>query len=329
MTQKNYSLEELNLESTLGGEGLETSRRQIPVIDMSDFENRKQEIADQLWAAASVTGFFQLGNHGISVEAIDEIFTVSKQFFELPEAVKAACPLKGGGKNAGWESKAQVRPSTKKADQKESYQITRPNMDGVWPTEAEFPGFREKVLSYEAQCWQLGMKVLSCFALKMGFDEDFFTELHNPKSDEYQSTLRLLHYYPFDLAELEPGEWRAGAHTDFDCLTLLFQKDGQEGLQVCPGNEANSGEWTSVAAKTGLVTCNIGDMLMRWSDDELKSTLHRVRFPSGTGRVDSRYSVAFFCQANRSAMIQGPKKRYPAISAEDYLKQRIAANFSY
>jgi isopenicillin N synthase-like dioxygenase len=29
--------------------------------------------------------------------------------------------------------------------------------------------------------------------------------------------------------------WRAGAHTDFDCLTLLHQKTGQGGLQVCPG----------------------------------------------------------------------------------------------
>jgi hypothetical protein len=70
--------------------------------------------------------------------------------------------------------------------------------------------------------WALGMKVLSCFALKLGFTPDFFTECHDPLSSEYQSTLRLLHYLPMIDAKPEDFTgWRAGAHTDFDCLTLL------------------------------------------------------------------------------------------------------------
>jgi isopenicillin N synthase-like dioxygenase len=36
--------------------------------------------------------------------------------------------------------------------------------------------------------------------------------------------------------------WRAGAHTAFDCLILLFLQDGQGGLQVCPGKEVDSQE---------------------------------------------------------------------------------------
>lgn len=40
-----------------------------------------------------------------------------------------------------------------------------------------------------------------------------------------------------------------------------------------------------------------------------------------------RYSLAFFCQANRDAVIEGPSKRYPAITAGDFLRQRVAANF--
>jgi isopenicillin N synthase-like dioxygenase len=329
MENDDYSLHELRLESTLGGEGSDTDRRTIPVIDMSSFRERKALIAEELWDAATTTGFFQLSNHGINTEDIEEAFEFSKRFFALSEQIKSDLPLKGGGKNAGWESKAQIRPSTRKADQKESYQITRPNMEGVWPSESDFPEFKSTLLKYENQCWELGMKVLSCFALKLGFDETFFTQVHNPESSEYQSTLRLLHYYPIERSDMSDGEWRAGAHTDFDCLTLLFQKDGQDGLQVCPGLEAESGEWTSVRAKTDLVTCNIGDMLMRWSDDELKSTLHRVRFPKNEEGLGSRYSLAFFCQADKSAIIQGPKKRYEAISAENYLKERIAANFTY
>ncbi|MGO7353086.1 2OG-Fe(II) oxygenase family protein, partial [Rhizobium ruizarguesonis] len=49
--------------------------------------------------------------------------------------------------------------------------------------------------------------------------------------------------------------------------------------QVCPGKDAALKELTDVPPRKGYITCNIGDMLMRWSDDQLQSTLHRVRMP--------------------------------------------------
>ncbi|WP_317930049.1 isopenicillin N synthase family dioxygenase [Halioxenophilus sp. WMMB6] len=329
MTKSNYPLDELNLESTLGSQGRETSKRTLPVISLENFAERKAEIADQLWLAATDVGFFQLSDHGIDQDAIDGMFASAEQFFALDDAIKAQYPLKGGGLNAGWETKAQVRPSTRMADQKESFQVTRPHMDDLWPSEEELPAFQATSLNFEAEAWALGMRVLSCFALKLGFPEDFFTKAHNPEGEGYQSTLRLLHYYPMSKADTTNGEWRAGAHSDFDCLTLLFQREGQGGLQVCPGREADSGEWTSVVPKNNLVTCNIGDMLMRWSDDQLKSTLHRVRMPTAEEYLGSRYSIAFFCQANKPMVIQGPNKLYEPITAQEYLKQRIAANFAY
>ncbi len=70
-----------------------------------------------------------------------------------------------------------------------------------------------------------------------------------------------------------------GAHTDFDCLTLLFQSAGQGGLQLCPGKEMEGQEWTNIEPADDIITCNIGDMLMRWSDDQLPSNFHRVRNP--------------------------------------------------
>jgi isopenicillin N synthase-like dioxygenase len=122
--------------------------------------------------------------------------------------------------------------------------------------------------------------------------------------------------------------WRAGAHTDFDCLTLLHQRSGQGGLQLCPGKEHAEFAWTDIEPLPGVVTCNIGDMLMRWSDDQLQSTLHRVRMPRADEYLGPRYSLPFFCQANKDAMIQGPGKSYAPITAHDYLQQRIAANYA-
>ena len=320
-------LVELDLESTIGGYGTEVSRS-IPVIDFTDFEARFGEICDQLWQAATEVGFFQVVNHGIAVEDIDAAFAMAGEFFELPTESKEKLPLLNGT-NAGWEFRAQVRPSTGTPDHKESYQITLPRMAGLWPDEAELPGFKERMLRFEAQNWALGMQILSCFAVKLGFARDFFTTAHDPRSADYQSTLRLIHY--LDMSAAKPEDftfWRAGAHSDFDCLTLLHQKEGQGGLQVCPGKDAKAGEWTDVEPVAGVVTCNIGDMLMRWSDDKLKSTLHRVRMPKPDGYLGPRLSLPFFCQANRDVIIEGPEGKYAPITAAEYLRQRIAANFA-
>jgi isopenicillin N synthase-like dioxygenase len=322
-----YALAELNQETKFGGVG-GLKHRDVPRIDLSDFENRKQEIADQLWNASVEIGFFQLVNHGIPQAQVDEAFDMTAKFFALSQDDKAKMPL-GKGTNTGWEFKSQVRPSTGTADNKESYQITLPRMAKLWPDGDALPGFKAAMLAFERANWAVGMKVLSCFALKLGFKPDFFTEAHDPMSPEYQSTLRLLHYLPMTNAKPEDYTgWRAGAHTDFDCLTLLHQRTGQGGLQLCPGKESAELAWTDVEPLPGVITCNIGDMLRRWSDDKLLSTLHRVRMPSADEYQGSRYSLPFFCQANKDAMIQGPGKVYAPISAHDYLQQRIAANFA-
>jgi isopenicillin N synthase-like dioxygenase len=322
-----YALDELNRETTFGGVG-GTKHRDVPRIDMNSFEARKAEIAEQLWKASTEVGFFQLTHHGIPQELVDEAFAMTERFFALPQDAKSKLPL-GRGTNAGWEYKSQVRPSTGTADQKESYQITVPRMSRLWPDGDELPGFKAVMLAFERANWALGMKVLSCFALKLGFKPDFFTECHDPQSPEYQSTLRLLHYLPMlDAKPEDYGSWRAGAHTDFDCLTLLHQRTGQGGLQLCPGKESAELEWTDIEPVPGIITCNIGDMLRRWSDDALLSTLHRVRMPRPDEYLGSRYSLPFFCQANKDAVIQGPRKVYAPITAHDYLQQRIAANFA-
>jgi len=327
LSNSDYTLEELTRETAMGGTG-GTKDRSVPRIDLTDFEQRKTEIADQIWQASTEDGFFQIVNHDIPNSAIHQAFDDSARFFALDHEVKERFPLIGGT-NAGWEYKAQFRPSTGTPDQKESYQVTRPRMAGLWPSDEEIDGFKDRMLAFEQANWSLAMQVLSCFALKLGFDQQFFTDRHDPSSDQYQSTLRLLHYLPMDTVEpYDPSLWRAGAHTDFDCLTLLHQRPGQGGLQVCPGKEKDALEWTEVEPADGVITCNIGDMLMRWSDDLLLSNLHRVRMPKVGEPAASRYSIAFFAQANKDAVIQGPEKRYEPITAHDYLQQRIAANFA-
>ncbi|QOL81278.1 isopenicillin N synthase family dioxygenase [Pseudooceanicola spongiae] len=329
MNDTTYGLQELNAEKAFGGMG-ETVERDIPQIDMSDYFNRKDEIGEALWAAATEIGFFQLYNHGIPQELVDEAFWMSEQFFQLPEDSKKQFPLKPGS-NAGWEFMEQVRPSTGTADRKESYQITLPRMTGLWPNGVEVPAFKATMMAFERHNWSVAMRVLSCFADRLGFTTDFFTEGHDSDAKEYQSTLRLIHYLGMENAKPEDFKfWRAGAHTDFDCLTLLHQKPGQGGLQLSPGKDAKGRAiaWTDVPPLPGVITCNIGDMLMRWSDDKLQSTLHRVRMPRPEEYLGPRYSMAYFAQANMDTVLQGPEGKYEPMTGHDYIQMRLGANFA-
>ena len=319
-----YDMTELQRERRMGAVGTE-STREVRRISLADLSTRRTEVAEHLWSAATDIGFFQVVDHGIDLTEVRRAFAMAEAFFALPVEVKARYPKRF---NSGWESMTQVRPSVGTPDQKESYQVTLSNMDGLWPPDDELAGFTETIKAFEAKCWHLAMDLLSLFAEKMGFHRDFFAAAHDPASATYQSTLRLLHYFavPQD-AELS-GMWRAGAHTDFDCLTLLFQRNGQGGLQVCPGKEMDSQEWTSVEPSDDAITCNIGDMLMRWSDDVLPSNFHRVRSPGAGDDRGARYSIAYFAQANSEVVIEGPSGKYPPITAKDYLHQRISANFA-
>lgn len=323
------TLDEIEKERGFGGYGEEVDR-DIPQIDMSDFAGRRAEITQALWQAATEIGFFQLTNHGIPQSLVDEAFAMSAGFFALPKDTKAQYPLRPGT-NAGWEYMAQVRPSTGTADRKESYQITLPRMAELWPTGDELAGFKATMLAFERQNWALAMKVLACFADRLDFPVDAFTTGHDPLTPNYQSTLRLLHYLGMEDAKPEDFKfWRAGAHTDFDCLTLLHQKAGQGGLQLCPGKDAQGRaiSWTDVPPLPGVVTCNIGDMLMRWSDDRLLSNLHRVRMPKPDEYLGSRYSMAFFAQANMDTVLAGPLGKYEPMTAHDYIQMRLGANFA-
>ena len=331
MTATENTLAELARERRMGGAGTETTDREVRRISVHGLEAAdgpdRARITRELWSAATDIGFFQLVDHGIDGADIDRAFALTEAFFALPDEVKARHG-RPPGLNAGWEKLTQVRPSVGTPDQKESFQLTRPHMAGLWPDD-ELAEFRVFLLDFERRCWELAMRVLSCFADRLGFPRDFFAAAHDPSAEGYQSTLRLLHYFALPPGVRDrPGVWRAGAHTDFDCLTLLFQRDGQGGLQVCPGREADGQRWTSVEPSSTAITCNIGDMLMRWSDDQLPSNFHRVRMPGAGEYQGARHSLAFFAQANRDVVISGPGGRYPDITAAEYLRQRIRANFA-
>ena len=92
-----------------------------------------------------------------------------------------------------------------------------------------------------------------------------------------------------DVFRKNPDQVRAGEHTDYGSITLLFQ-DSRGGLQV----KSPSGEFVDATPIEGTVVVNAGDLLARWSNDTIRSTLHRVvEPPTGAGDpYPARYSIA-------------------------------------
>jgi isopenicillin N synthase-like dioxygenase len=82
----------------------------------------------------------------------------------------------------------------------------------------------------------------------------------------------------------------------------------------------------------GAFICNIGDCLMRWTNDVYVSTPHKVVSPPGR----DRYSVAFFFDPDPDAVVaclptccddRRPAK-YPAVAASDFLKSRLEPTYA-
>ncbi|KAL3477336.1 hypothetical protein BJX99DRAFT_226399 [Aspergillus californicus] len=308
--------------------------RPIPKISLRDFDQRIDEITAELINAAENVGFFTITDHGISVDEIEGMFATAESFFALPDSVKGTVPWNPN--NVGWEKNSQVRPSTGQADTKESYQLQfGENMNnGLWLDDKHISGFKDTSLKFMHHVQSVSEVLMRCFARGLGFPEDFFVQCHDISRPNAQTTARLLHYFALPEEPSDKIYHRAGAHADWDFLTLLFQKEGQSGLEICPGREVVTefgigDEWTKVEPRTGEIVCNIGDLLMSWSDDRFKSTFHRVKAPQEPGDFyGDRYSIAFFNQPCKDAQIQGPRKKYPLVTGEEFNANAMKRNFA-
>ena len=140
----------------------------------------------------------------------------------------------------------------------------------------------------------LGNRLMSLFARGLGLPPGFFAD----KIDQQPNALRAINYPERDDAPL-PGQLRAGAHTDYGTLTILRQ-DAVGGLEVLD----RGGRWTGVETVPGAFVINIGDLMARWTNDQWRSTLHRVVDPPVARRPPARrQSMPYFQNANWSAEI--------------------------
>ncbi|KAH6896826.1 hypothetical protein B0T10DRAFT_396978 [Thelonectria olida] len=332
----------------------------IPVIDFAPLlkedchDESFTKAGKEIYEAFKNYGFAYIKNHSVPQEVVDEAFRWSRRFFALPQSEKDKVPhppegwYHRGYSGVGREKVSQmvfdeegIAQERKKPDCKESFDVGL-EKDGVklrniWPAEDVLPGFREFLTRFYEACYGMEIKLLRAIAVGMGLEERFFIDYHQEKNNQ----IRLLHYPPVEEELLETGKVDSiGAHTDFGTLTMLFQDD-VGGLQVEDIHQKD--KFNPAPYIPGTMVVNIGDLLMRWSNDELRSTMHRVRTPpaadpgeEGKPRMTrDRYSIPYFVGADSERTIDcvpgcwGPDrpKKYEPIKSMDYVDMRLNATY--
>lgn len=317
------------------------ANKTVPLIDISPFlagspEGRRQ-VARAVADACEDIGFFAITGHGVSPQATSRLRRLSHEFFELPEfeKAKAVHPVPGtprGHRIFAGEALGRNSGVNAPADFKEFYHFSRdswPDDDyhcgaegrqyfipNVWPKDPT--EFADAAMAYYRETEKLSFVMMRIAALALDLPEEFFQD----KINEHVTAMRINHY-PAETPDALAGQIRAGEHTDYGLFTLLMGEQAPGGLEV----KTRSGDWIPVETRPDIFVINVGDLLMRWTNDIWVSNPHRVvNPPAGAELSEGRISIAFFQQPNYDAVIEcipscadaGNPPRYAPVRSGDY-----------
>jgi isopenicillin N synthase-like dioxygenase len=324
---------------------------EVPVVDIGPFlaggPAGQRAVARQIAHACTDIGFFTIVGHGVSSDLISETLEVTKGFFDLPHEEKLRVRQPSPDQSRGYlgvgdENLSYSRGDRSTADLKELFAIgpvdvpdteyfRRPAAypsfaPNLWPERP--PRFRSVWTAYYRALEGVALDVMRMLATALDLPEDHFW----PSIDKHVTPLRANHY-PEQKTPPEPGQLRAGAHTDYGALTVLLPENVPGGLQV----RNRLDEWVDVDAPDGAFVCNLGDLMQRWTNDRWLSTMHRVGNPARHQSAGNRrVSFAFFHQPNYDAVIEclptcvgpGNPPRYPPMSSSEHRLRKYLAGLA-
>tara|TARA_X000000950_G_scaffold100986_2_gene127592 strand:+ start:2878 stop:3822 length:945 start_codon:yes stop_codon:yes gene_type:complete len=305
----------------------------IPSVDLNNFlsddQSLKNNFVKKLGKAYQEIGFVALKGHFLKDSDIKNVYKYIKAFFDLSDDIKRKYELEGFLGQRGYTSFGKEHAKGKEyGDLKEFWHFGQYLNDEEYSQFSypknlyvqEIPEFNEIGKTVFKALEKTAIYVLRAISLYLELDEDHF--------DEYvkkgNSILRPIHYPP--IKTKPKGAERAAAHGDINLITLLMGANGK-GLQVL----TNDGEWIDAIAEKDEIVINVGDMLSRYTNNKLKSTIHKVINPPKELWKKSRYSIPFFLHPIGTMKLnvldsciddKNPKK-YDDITAHDFLIQRL------
>ena len=305
----------------------------IPSVDLNNFLSDdkllRNNFVKKLGKAYNEIGFVALKGHFLNELDIRKIYKSIKAFFNLPQDIKNKYELEGFSGQRGYTSFGKEHAKGKEhGDLKEFWHFGQYLDDHEYSQFGypkniyvkEIPEFNEIGKTVYKALEKTAIYVLRAISLYLNLDEYHFDK-HVIKGN---SILRPIHYPP--IITKPKGAERAAAHGDINLITLLIGAHGK-GLQVL----TNDGEWIDAIAEKDEIIINVGDMLSRYTNNKLKSTIHKVVNPPKDQWKKSRYSIPFFLHpignmklnVLDSCIDKDNPKKYEDISAHDFLVQRL------
>ncbi|XP_028794861.1 feruloyl CoA ortho-hydroxylase 1-like [Neltuma alba] len=283
----------------------------IPIIDMANWEH--PDVADAICDAAEKWGFFQVVNHGVPLQVLQNVQAATYRFFELPPHEKIKYSKEYSPSN-NVRYGSSFSPEKEKALEWKDYIslffVSEDEVATTWP-----PACRDETLEYMKKTETVIKRLLKVLMKRLNVKE-----IDETKESLLMGSKRInLNYYPIcpnpDLAVA------IGRHSDVSTLTILFQ-DKTGGLYV----RANDGSklWIHMPPVSGALVINIGDALQIMSNGRYKSVEHRVTANGGKVRV----SVPIFVNPKPSDVIgplpevvaSGETALYKNVLYSDYVK---------
>lgn len=313
---------------------------EIPLIDVGPAFGSGaglEAVAEQVRDACIRVGFFYIRNHGVDDAIISETFAEARRFFALPLDDKMSIHVKNSPNFRGYTPLlGENTDPTARGDLHEAFDLGLDVAAGdplmssgttlygpnVWPQGV--PGFKEALEAYYASMVTLGRTLFRVFAVALDLPADHF----DPMITRPAAIMRVLHY-PSQDGEVDDRQIGIGAHSDYECFTILAQDQSVAALQVLN----TQGEWISAKPIPGTFVVNIGDQMARWTNDYFVSTVHRAINRSGK----ERYSIPFFFGTNYDALLEvlpsciGENRpaKYPPVTAGEYVAGRLAETYAH
>ncbi|KAL5376789.1 hypothetical protein DPSP01_010201 [Paraphaeosphaeria sporulosa] len=282
----------------------------IPIIDIS---SQAPDVAQHVLSAASTHGFLfvQQDDSLLPRAQVDAMFALSAQFFSQPVARKSTHAIHSaaaGGINRGWVTMAgEALDPSHPGDPKEAFNISPPHPE-LQPLPSPLSDSSAEIRKFLDSCHAICTRILTLLGTALQIEEKeggerWLADRHNESKGPSGTTFRMLYYPKMHADGATPtSSIRAGAHSDYGSITLLFRLPGQPGLEILKPDQT----WAPVPVNpspdlvTPPILVNIGDLLSFWTNGMLKSTVHRVTF---SGR-EERYSMAYFCHPLDSARLE-------------------------
>lgn len=305
----------------------------IPSVDLKDFlsgnTEKKTKFINEIGAAFENIGFVALKGHFLDETLVADLYKQIKLFFELPQEIKERYEIQGLGGQRGYTSFGKEHAKGRKeGDLKEfwhfgQYKSAPLSSGDIYPDNVlvgELESFNLVGKQVYEALEKTAQEVLKALAIHIGLDENYFEEYVSAGN----SILRPIHYPP--ITSEPKNAVRAAAHGDINLITLLMGAQGR-GLQV----KNHKDQWVDAIAEPDELMINVGDMLSRLTNNQLKSTIHQVKNPPRELWGSSRYSIPFFMHPISSMPLNclpncidvTHPKAYQDITAGLYLEERL------